>query len=497
MTERFKNFDWLAVVVFPLVLVLMDTFWVYPWLVWMGNFPVTHPRPPLSLASVFLTLAAAVLVIRFLQRQNWPMRIMQAAIVGCGLVFILLVLGIEYGNGYGFISSRWFAYFGQAFGNIFKHPDPIVIAFPVLLYLWWRGTGLGQMTFNFENIYRSFLIRIAALIVLIIIWQMSASSGYFAGPGAGIGLDVIAVFFFGLLAITIAHLYTMRSAMPKEEAALTSVWRWLPIMLIVVGGMVVVVFVIAGILSPGFFTAVGHGLGVAFNFLWKIVNYIIIPFNYVFEAIIWVLRWLIARIPRGEPLTQNADNTSLGDIFGKTTQSELPAGVMLAFKWLMIIGIISVVIFILAKAVSRFRSRRAEEDIEEIHESIFSWRGLGADLRELLGMMGKRFQRQGAKAGPGYNFDDESSPLDVREAYRRLLWDASRSGLKKGRHETPAEYSRRLSPIVPDSHEPLTKLTDMYMDVRYGETKLTKEQADNAGGIWRVLRALIRGLRGE
>ena len=498
MTNRMKTLDWLADVIYPLVIILMETFWVYPWLVWLGSFPVfEQQRPPLSMASVFIGLAAATLVIRLLLRPKFAVGLVQAAVIACGLGVILLVMGAEYRAGYAYLSGPWFAYIGQAFGNIFRHPDTMFIALPALLYLWWRGINLGQMTFNFKNIYRSFLIGITAIIVLIIIWQISSSSGRIAGPGAGIGINVLGVFFFGLLAIAISHLYTMRSTMPKEEAALTSVWRWMPIMLTVIGGMVIIVFAIAGIFSPGFFSSVGHVLGIAWHFVTRILDYLIIPFNYVFEAIIWVLRWLIARIPRGEPLSENnTDNMSFGDLFPQTTPAELPAGLILVFKWLIIAAVIALVIFILVKAVSRYRARHAAEEIEEIHESIFSWHGLGDDLRELFGLMGKKFQRKQTPV-PGHYYEDKPGRLDVREAYRRMLGEASRSGLTRGRHETPGEYSLRMEHTVPESRESLTDLTDMYVGVRYGETRLPEEKVDKANGLWQILRSIFRGIRGE
>jgi hypothetical protein len=499
MTNKLKTLDWLADVIFPLLLVLMETFWVYPWLVWLGSFPMfAQPRPPLSLASVFLTLAAATLAIRFFNRQKWTVRMVQAAVIGCGLVVILLVLGSEYGNSYGFPGSRWFAYIGQVFGNIFTRPDTLIVALPALLYLWWRGINLGQMTFSFKNIYRSFLIAISALIVLIIIWQISSSSGYFAGPGTGIGLDVLAVFFFGLLAIAISHLYTMRSSMPREEAALTSVWRWLPIMLTVIGGMVIVVFVIAGFFSPGFFTSIGHFFGTIFHFLGKIFEYILVPFNFLFEGIIWVMRWMIARIPRGPNQQPNdSANMSFGDMFPKTTPAELSPVLILVIKWLVFAVIFAAVIFILARAVSRFRARRAEEEIEEIHESLFSWRGLGNDLRELLGMMGKK-QKKSAKLIPAYDIDaDESRRMDIREIYWRLLREASLSGLARGIHETPAEYSRRLGRAMPAGSDPIARLTDMYSDVRYGEIHLPEEKITISNDMWWRLYRSFGQWRGQ
>jgi hypothetical protein len=34
------GFDWLATVIYPLAVVLMEVFWVYPWLVWLGTWPM-------------------------------------------------------------------------------------------------------------------------------------------------------------------------------------------------------------------------------------------------------------------------------------------------------------------------------------------------------------------------------------------------------------------------------------------------------------------------
>jgi hypothetical protein len=500
MTNRFKNFDWLATVFYPLAVVLMEACWVYPWLVWLGSWPLfTQPRPPLSLASVIIVLAAATLAVRLFLRQKWPVSMVQAVVIGLGLVVILLVLGIEYNAGYGFLSGRWFAHIGQVFGNMFTRPDTMAIGLPALLYLWWRGINLGQTTSYFRNIYRSFLLGMVALIVLMIIWQVSAASGDFPKPGPGAGLEVIAFFFFGLLAIAISHLYMMRSSMPREEDGRTSVWRWLPIMLAVIGGMALVVFGIAGIFSAEFFASVGHGFSAIFDFLGKIINYILVPFNYLFEGIIWLLRFIINLLRSNQPLQPNdSANMSFGNLFPKTTPADIPPIVFLVIKWLVLAVIIAAVIFILAKAVSRFRARHAEEEIEEIHESLFSWRGLGNDLWDFFGLIGKKFQRKPAPLMPGYDIDDdESRRLDIREIYRHLLREADRSGLSRSRHETPVEYSGRLGRMVPESREPLTHLTDMYVGVRYGEIDAKEKQVDSANGLWRTLRGLLRGLRGE
>jgi hypothetical protein len=495
--NRLGNFDWLAVVFYPLAVVLMEVFWIYPWLVWLGNWPLfTESRPVLSLASVIITLAVSLLVNRIVFKREWSLLRIRSVIIGGGLVVILLVLAADYNAGYGFLSGQWFVHIGQALGATFSNPQTIVLAIPVLLYLWWRGIILGQTTSYFRDIYRSFLLGMAALIALIIIWQISSASGKFARPGTDIGLNVIAFFFFGLMAIAICHLYLMRSTMPREEAKLTSVWRWMPIMLGVIGGMVLVGFGLAGIFSPELFESIGRGFNAVTDFFSKILNYILVPFNYIFEFIFWILRFLMNLI-RSDQIQQpggsgNMTNPNWPEVITK----ELPPWVTEVIKWFVVALIVGLVIFILVRAISRYRERHAQEDIDEVSESLFSWRGLRDDLKLLLKMMGEKFKRK-PPAAPGYSFEEmENRRLQIREIYRHLQWEAGRSGIARRSHETADEYANHLKHEVPDVSVPLDDITRIYEHVRYGEVNVPEEQVDSANGLWTTLRGLLRKLRG-
>jgi len=366
----------------------------------------------------------------------------------------------------------------------------------VFLYLWWRGINLGQSVSYFKDVYRTFLLGMIAMIALIIIWQLSSSSGTFPKPGAGLGANVIAFFFFGLVSIAVCQLYTMRSTMPREEAALTSIWRWMPIMLGVIGGVVLVGFAIASALSPEFFDTVGQGARAIVHFFGHVFSILITPLNYLAEAIMWVLRWLISLLRNNQAQQNMSGNISMPN-FGNPTMREISPAWGTAIRWVLIVIVIGVVFFILAKAVSRFRAKRNREDIEEIRESLFSWKGLRDDLKLFLNNLGQRFKRKPA-GEPLSHFDENASgKLDIREIYRHLQWEAGKSGIPRRRHETADEYAGRLRRYAPDSSASVDDITRMYKNVRYGETSVPEGQVDNANSLWQTLKELFRKMRGS
>jgi hypothetical protein len=495
--KKVESFDWLAVVFYPLAVVLMEAFWVYPWLVWVGNWPAfAEKRPGLSLASVVIVLGVSLLVTRLTLRMKWPLWLIRGTIIGGGVVVMLLVLGVDYNAGYVFLSGGWFAHVGQLLGTTLKSPSTIVLSLPAMVYLWWRGINLGQTTSYFRDIYRSFLLGMVALVILVIIWQVSAASDRFKAPGAEIGWNVMAFFFFGLLAIAISHIYVMRRSMPKEEAALTSVRRWLPMVLGVIGGMVLVGFGVASIFSAAMFESIGHGADIVFHFLGKVIDYVLIPLNYVFDFLFKVLQYLVSLIRSNQPLQPGQSGNMTIPGLNNVVPKEMPPWVTDALRWFVIAIVVAVIIFILAKAISRLRGGRRGDEIEEIHESLFSWRGLRDDLRELFNMMGNRFKRKPPAPSPYQPGENVPGRLDIREIFRHLQWEGSRSGLPRRRQETAAEYTRRLERAVPESTGPLTGINDLYAVVRYGETSVPEERVDSANGLWRTLRGLLRKIRG-
>jgi hypothetical protein len=495
ITGRFRGIDWMAVGFYPLAVILMESFWVAPWLSWIGGLGfISENRPVLHLPSVIIIIVVSLLVTRIYTRQNIRLSLMRFIAIGGCLVTMLLVLAVEYADGYTFLSAAWFAHIFNVLGNTFNSFGAIAVAIPVIVYLWWRGIMLGQSTSYFKDIYRSFIIGMLALVLLIILWQISSASSGAGGLGSEVVIDIIAFFFFGLVAIAICHLYNMRSAMPREEASLTSVWRWLPVMLGVIGGMIIVGFAVASAISPEFIEAVGNGMRAVLGFCGQLLGWIVTPLIYLIQGLVIAFKWFMGLLSSGEQAEMNDMGGLVPEEFRTERDWEFPPVAAEVLKWVVLGIIIAAVIFFLYRAISSHRLRRARENIEEVHESLGGWKAFKDDLGLFFRSLGGRFKRKPHALPPVFDAD-AAGPLDIREIFRHIQWESARSGLPRRRHETAAEFSKQIEHVVPDSRLPLSDLTQMYENVRYGEQIAPKDKLDKANSLWQTLKGLLRKLR--
>jgi hypothetical protein len=498
MINGLKKFNLLNDGFYPLSVILMESFWVFPWLLWIGTWQMfSEQSPAISLGSVIIVLIISLVITRIATRQDWPLWLMRSVVIGSGLITIFVVLRIEYSPGPGLAVAGWFKFIGESLANTFSSPHPLIVAMPVLVYLWWRGIILGRTTSYFRDIYTSFIVGMVFLIALIIIWQI-ASGDSTGGPGAEIALYVIAFFFFGLISIAICHLSQMHQSMPREEAALTSVWRWLPMMLGVIGGLIAVGFVVATVFSNDVFNIIERGAKYIGEGFGKIIEFLSVPLDWILNAIMTVIRWFLDLFRQNVELP--SENATGGRPFPESSGSgiTLPPEAITAIKWVIAAIIIGLVIFLLAKTISRYLGRRDKDDIEEIHESLWNIKDISNDFRLFFKSLGQRFRRKPKPAMAGYPFvDNPQGRLDIRDIYRYLLWEGKRSGVPRLRQETVNEYAERLHKLVPESTEPVDQITDLYSGVRYGDIQAPEERVDNANTLWKRVRNLLRGLRGD
>lgn len=479
----------------------MECFWLYPWLIFIGKLPMfTVQKTPLTLLSLIFLLGVSFVTARFLQRRKWSLLWIQLSIMAISLVTIFLVVRIEYGAGFHLLSGQWFVSYGQVLLDTFSQRHPFLFALIAAFYLWWRGISLSRSTLYFEDIYKSFLIELATLVLLIIMWGIGFNTAPFQKLTSDIGIYIIGFFFFGLVSMALTNLrFILEKMKTKGETSNTFSRHWVSIILSVIGGIVLLGIGFASIFSAQFVTLLQRfisAISVAYE---KVVYFILYAIGFVVQLIGYIYQWIINLFKHEKPVepTQTAD---LGEPekLKEMIKGSISPQVILIIKWTILVLVLIGVVFFISRAIMRNRAR-AKDELEEENESLWSWGGFKSDLKIFFEMIFQRFKRKTkpATVNASLNWqadEDIKRRLSIREIYQRLLWQATRLRIPRESYETPFEYARRLGQAVPDGRGPLNEITRLYIDVRYGEHQMEDRKIDDANNIWERLRNILKGL---
>ena len=498
--RQVSRLNWIATVVIPAAVVLMEVYWLYPWFLWLGELDifVTHGAP-LSIGGVIFLLGGSFLVTRYLLSRDWPLNWLRRGIIVCGLIVVFTVIRSEYHAGYALFDMQWFVHTVNTLLD-FRHLHPLMIALPAGAYLWWRGIRRGRAPLYTSDIYRTFVTGTIFFVLLVIIWRITLGAGSLEDLASTVAPHVAAFFFFSLASMALINLQSIRQRMTPEDVGPSYNRRWLLIMILVVGGIVLVGIGVASVFSPEFMSFLSRLVGSIGNVIGTILGYILIPFGFLAAALYWVGEFFV-NLVRGEgiPEFEGPDFGVVEEEAAEVTRGAPSSEIItLALKWVLFAIVTIVIIYLLAKAIRRFRVSRMKADVAEVNESLWSWSGFVADVRIFLNAIWQRLWRKRREVIPGetaphrYLDEEEEGTMDIREIYRRLLWQAARFGMGRRGYETPYEYRGRLEQLVPDGQEPITEITDLYVNVRYGEIETPRRQVDLANRLWQGLKGILK-----
>ncbi|MFH0941931.1 MAG: DUF4129 domain-containing protein [Chloroflexota bacterium] len=513
LVRRLAGQNWLVGGLLPLVVLLAEALWFFPWLVWLGKLPISGlPRTSLGPVSVIVLLGGSFLVTRFLLGRRWRPNWVRLGVIASGLAAILLVLRLEYGAGYGALSGQWFDFLARALLGVFSpgyftYLQPVVVALAAAVYLWWRGIRWGCSAFSFEDIYRAFVAGVIALVVLAVSWALSSVYGDLGSMLASVGIWVAGFFFFGLASLALGNFQIIHEKVLGLEGAVPLFGRrWLALLFTVTGGIVLLGVGLAAVFSVDLAGVLGNWLGLAGDGLLRLLYYLFLVIGYLVAGLVYAGRYLISLLPGREPpgpVSVNATLPETGPEPEKEIARELGISpeVLLALKWVILAAVAAAVLYLLARAVARAWSSRTKNEVEEINESLWSWDAFRGDLRLFWDTLRRRFQRKYRPIIPVSPvpsvYYDEAIPdhPDMRAIYRHLLREAAGAGIARCPEETPAEYATRLGQVVPGGQGEMAYLTDLYQCVRYGEVAAPAGALAQANRLFRGLCQRLRALR--
>ena len=475
----------------PVGAVLGEVLRLFPWMVLLASLGFFgFDTPPLGVLSALAIVAVTVFAVRWALGSGWSLGNVRLLTISVSVALLLVLIRLENSGGYGFWDIAW--------GNYAVDQLPALgSALGFGLVLIWRGVTVGREPLNVDYLYRNFVIGIVGFVVLMLAWALTSNFHHGQNLFASVVPYVLSYFFVALMTLGVSNFLSLREgSRTRPKAVDLFARRWLLVLLGVVLVVILVGAIIGSTVSFDLTGAVTRAAGVLGDWLLTAAKYVIgYPLGWLATVIYWVANWLI-NLFRGSarPMEGQGDPGEVPDDLKQFNMDSLPPGLLLAIKWVLVALAVALVVYILARLITRYWRGTQEKGFEEVHESLWSWTGFRADLKSFLkGMLRRRGEGRVAPAPPiACTIEGEEQYLDIRELYRGLLWEGEQVGHPKAKSQTPYEYQRALAGFFPDEHEDLAEITGTYVENRYGHVPVGSALGQRLMRVWLKLRAALR-----
>ena len=475
----------------PVLTILMEVFWSYACLVFISQMASrVWEGPPLNLISCVILALFTEVIVRLAMARKWSLKKIRWLVLSPLLLLLLVILRLNLSGGYSLQDTGWFSYAGA---NL----SAILVGFFFGIYLAWRGISTGRQEKTFSQIYQRFLIGLTGLILVLVMWGFA---GELKGDIWGkIGLEIVLFFGTGLLALAIANLETLRIELAQHQEGTASFSRrWLSMLVILVLAILGLGIAAFSVFSSDAGNSLVHILGVLYDWLLTGLMYLLYPVGLIAAGLYYVVRFILSLI-RGDVVRPEFEMSGPGDWADKLQgqgETPIPAALVAAIKWGSIVIVTGLVIFFLVRALNRYWQSKSTEGIEEVHETLWTWKLFTRDLKSVLAWLfrwARRRKKSRGEAAPAAAFDPKviGNPdrlYSIREIYQALLWQGRQAGSPRRAAETPYEYERRLRQHHQGITEELNTLTEAYIIERYGQVQPAPGKTDWFNRVWRVLR---------
>lgn len=449
-----------------LALALMELSVTYPWSLVVGLWVEGEPRPILSAWSILGLVTGALLLGGWLERRDWPARIVGAIGVGAGLALVTAAAWLEHGP--------------PTFGL-----TPTTLALLLGVHLWRRGLIHGQGAAGRDEVAR---LLGAGTIALAICLVLAAADGgrSLAVLQDGASAHVVGFFGIGLAGLAAARLREVRR---KSAGGLGGEGSrdWLGLVAATVLGLLVAAVVVGQVVSLDLAASVLRPIIWAISFVLLVVFAVVgLPLMLALEVLFNWLRPMI-RAPISFDLRSGFGLDQLPE---RSLSQPPPEWLYIIAQWLAIGLVVAAAILLIARAMLRRSAASEDDEVHEERDSVWSWALLLHAARDWLarlrGRLGRR--RIAAAVESGTRGDQEAPAItSLRQLYRDVLGLAARKGAARPAQATPYEQLPRLQAAL--GHEDaLEAVTHAYVRVRYGEHPPAAAELDALRGWWERVR---------
>jgi hypothetical protein len=459
-----------------LALILMELSWIVPW--FRSLTPATYATSALRafvvLAGLVLMTHMAVRLMNYLYLRVDLRRVVLAAI------FIVAVL----------VSLKTLLYLGQAVTimdlinrplDAFSDwteliPNEFVIILTTL-FVCWRGLALAQTYIEPNTVRKDFQTGIFMFLAFIFINTLVTGET----PGR-----LLYVFFAaGLIAMSAARISVIGTLRGGSVNPFDRRWFFgmVTAMLFVVG----LAAFVSGLMSTGGIANVGSiFLGLFALIMVAILSPLIFVLQYFFSNVSGVSDFA-QEVTRGLVEIRSTFSDVAGRLFEFLDRSGI-------FGWVPIIkpvllwSIVIVIGLLILVGLSRWLLKERQERIEERESLVVK----GGWLALLLQALQNRLQRitQGlADATRLRRSQRLLAAARIRRIYAELMDLSEDLGKPRNPAKTPLEFLPALNELFPTLELELAKITNAYLQVRYGELPETRQEVEDVEKAWALLHA--------
>lgn len=467
-----------------LLILTSECAWTYGWVLVLGSLMVDVGRPFLPLSTVIAVLALALIAARLVtlapRDRRWPR--VAPALLGLALACLVALGQLPESSQWSRWGDLWQQW--QRAGLIAR----ATVAVMLVLFLWWRGLSIGRSSPTQSDVEDDFRIGIFATAALLVSVALAGERATALAPP--LILFTALMLASGLVGMPLARVIDEgKQQRHREGAGAAPGIPWLAMLLAVVTGILVATLLLAQLFTFERITAFLEPLrGPLDGLLWVLIYVVALPVGLLLELIIYLGRQVLH--PGGLPPQMESPSMAWLDELRTQGQSGVVAPeLLLGLKVAAGVALGIALLWILAQALSRFGEWRQQDDVEELHDFVWSWPGIKALWRRLLARF--RPLRQGAMPGTAGGQGDHVAGGGARELYRQFLALGAAVGHTRRSAETPLEYERRLhedSQLA--GEDDVRMVTERYVRARYASpASPSPDQWDISSAIAR-LRAL-------
>jgi hypothetical protein len=389
--------------------------------------------------------------------------------------------------GYSLLDLGWLGKAGKALLSFYLLPPEVGIS-AIAVFLWWRGISISQRDLTFQKVAFSF--RLGVLLLIVSAPLLSSLVAYDATA------FILLFFFFSLMAVALARVEEVSRAKGGVGAPFN--FAWLAIVIGSIAAVLVTALLISQVYSIAGFAQVLRWLQPVFDFLLRIMEYVLIL---LFRLLTPLLQWL-TRIFQGvfETLAQNFEGIKIPQPLPpqdlqSAEPSKLPRLLVDALRYVCLGFIVAGILVALALTLRQRLDKQRRDD--EVRESLWSSASFaegmlnslrdGWDrLKDIAGLVG-RF-------GPGMRL---YAAVSIRKIYANMTRLAETQGFPRQPAQTPYEYLPALGLAFPDCRAEATVITEAYVRVHYGELPESIRDLQRIRECWRQIYAMYKNVKRE